>query len=112
MGPLRLKITIVGAGIGGLAAATCLAKSGHKVHVLEAGHELSEIGAGIQISPNAMRIFDSMGLKDVFYREGTKNECAVLRRYEDGRILGKHRANPLELYGYQYCISSFSKVYC
>ncbi|KAH7324103.1 FAD dependent oxidoreductase domain-containing protein, partial [Rhexocercosporidium sp. MPI-PUGE-AT-0058] len=95
-----LNITIVGAGIGGLAAATCLAQSGHRVHVLEAAQELSEVGAGIQISPNAMRILDSISLKEIFYKEGTKNEGAVLRRYDDGRVLGKHRANSLELYGY------------
>ncbi|KAG4441105.1 hypothetical protein IFR05_003395 [Cadophora sp. M221] len=100
MPALLLDITIVGAGIGGLAAATCLAQSGHKVHVIEAGHELSEVGAGIQISPNALRIFDSLGLKDVFYKEGTKNDFALLRRYKDGKILGKHRANPLALYDY------------
>ncbi|PVH76516.1 FAD dependent oxidoreductase domain-containing protein [Cadophora sp. DSE1049] len=97
---IPLRITIVGAGIGGLAAATCLAQSGHQVQVLEAAQELSEIGAGIQINPNALRILDSMGLKDVFYKEGTKNEGAVLRRYKDGKLLGKHRANPLALYGY------------
>ncbi|CZT02276.1 uncharacterized protein RCO7_11034 [Rhynchosporium graminicola] len=68
--------------------------------VLEAGNQLSEGGAGIQTSPNAMRILDSMGLKDVFYKEATKNEGAVIRRYKDGKVLGKHRANTLELCGY------------
>ncbi|KAL2062579.1 hypothetical protein VTL71DRAFT_5651 [Oculimacula yallundae] len=100
MVPLSLDITIVGSGIGGLATAICLAQTGHKLQVLEAGDELSEVGAGIQISPNAMRILDSMGLKDAFYREATKNEGAIIRRYEDGKVLGKHRANTLELYGY------------
>src|SRR5579859_5474571 len=67
-----LRITIVGAGIAGLAAATSLAQDGHHVQVLDGLERLSEIGAGIQVTPNAMRILDSWGLKDTFYEEGTK----------------------------------------
>ncbi|KAH7388933.1 hypothetical protein BKA64DRAFT_125359 [Cadophora sp. MPI-SDFR-AT-0126] len=98
--PASLKITIVGAGLGGLITATCLAQSGHQVQVLEASQELSEVGAGIQISPNALRILDSLGLKDIFYTEGTKTEGLVIRRYKDGRMLGKHSSTPPGLYGY------------
>lgn len=46
----RLRIIIVGAGIGGLAAAYCLGKAGHEIIVVEAAKELGDIGAGIQIS--------------------------------------------------------------
>jgi len=99
---IRLQMTIVGVGIGGLAAATCLAQDGHQVQVLESGEELSEIGAGIQINPNALRILARMDLEGIFYREGTKNEGAVVRKYKDGKVLGKHSANLLALYGYQY----------
>ena len=43
-----------------------------------------------------------MDLEGIFYREGTKNEGAVVRKYKDGKVLGKHSANLLALYGYQY----------
>lgn len=60
----------------------------------------SKIGAGVQITPDAMRILDYLGLKDVFYREDTKDKGTILRMYSDGKLLGKHRANPLTLHHY------------
>lgn len=54
---------IVGAGIGGLAAAIALRKVGFDVQVLEKADELFEIGAGIQISPNASRVLNWLGLE-------------------------------------------------
>lgn len=57
-------ILIVGAGIGGLTAALALLKHGFKVTVLEQAGELREVGAGVQISPNGMRVFDHLGLHE------------------------------------------------
>ena len=57
-----LKITIAGAGIGGLAAATALAGQGHKVRVAERAAQIAEVGAGIQISPNGWKVIDALGL--------------------------------------------------
>ena len=48
------KIMIVGAGIAGLTAALCLRQSGHDVIILEQASALQNIGAGIQLSPNAL----------------------------------------------------------
>jgi salicylate hydroxylase len=101
-----LHIIVVGAGIGGLAAATALSQSGHHVQVLEALHKLSEIGAGIQITPNAMRILDSWGLKSVFDEKSTKNDGFTIRRYSDGKVIGKHRGGSFAFYHYQ-SVSSF-----
>lgn len=53
---------IAGGGIGGCAAALMLAKRGHKVILLEQADELKEIGAGIQLGPNAFRVFDELGI--------------------------------------------------
>jgi len=55
-------ILIVGGGIGGLAAACGLARVGMRSLVLEKASELSEIGAGIQLGPNAFRAFDRLGV--------------------------------------------------
>lgn len=59
-----LKVTIAGAGIGGLAAATALARSGHPVTVAERAPEIGEVGAGIQISPNGMAVIRAIGAAD------------------------------------------------
>ncbi len=56
------RITVAGAGIGGLAVATALAKAGCTVRVAERAPAISEVGAGIQISPNGFRVLDALGL--------------------------------------------------
>ena len=99
--PISLHIAIVGAGLAGLAAATCIAQRGHKVQVIESNSGLSELGAGIQVPPNAMRILDSWGLKSILEKHGNANDGVTVRRYKDGKALGLMRGNPLELYGYQ-----------
>ena len=57
-------ILIAGCGIGGLGAALPLAKIGQASIVLEQSPQLGEIGAGIQIGPNAFHAFDAMGVGD------------------------------------------------
>ncbi|ASP23678.1 3-hydroxybenzoate 6-hydroxylase 1 (plasmid) [Antarctobacter heliothermus] len=57
-------IAIAGAGIGGLSAALGLARAGHEIIVLEQAPELGEIGAGIQLGPNAFHSFDHLGIGD------------------------------------------------
>ncbi len=57
-----LQLIVAGGGIGGLAAACVLARSGHRVTVLEQAAAFGEIGAGIQLGPNIFRMFDHLGL--------------------------------------------------
>ena len=58
------KIMIVGAGIAGLTAALCLRQSGHDVTILEQASALQDIGAGIQLSPNALHVLNAIGIGD------------------------------------------------
>ncbi len=60
----ELPVIVAGGGIGGLAVAVTLGKSGYRVHVLEQARELSEIGAGIQLGPNAGRMLAKWGILD------------------------------------------------
>ncbi|WP_066266587.1 FAD-dependent monooxygenase [Hydrogenophaga palleronii] len=57
-----MRIAVIGAGIGGLTAAIALLKRGFEVEVFEQARELGEIGAGVQISPNGVRVLASLGL--------------------------------------------------
>ena len=50
------RITVIGAGIGGLAAAVALARRGAQVTVLERAPAIREIGAGLQVSPNGAAV--------------------------------------------------------
>ena len=59
-----MKIIISGGGIGGLTAALCCLQHGHEVTVLEQAPDLGEVGAGLQISPNAMKVFEALGLAE------------------------------------------------
>lgn len=55
-------IIVVGAGIAGLAAAAALIQQGHHVKIIEAAPELQEIGAGIQVPPNSVRVLHHLGV--------------------------------------------------
>lgn len=64
----RLSVSIVGAGVAGLTAATALAQRGARVTVHERAAMLHQVGAGLQISPNALRVLDALGLGAEFDR--------------------------------------------
>ncbi|MCJ9735996.1 FAD-dependent oxidoreductase, partial [Bradyrhizobium sp. PRIMUS42] len=59
---LSRTIVIAGAGIGGLTAALALANRGFRIVVLEKAERLEEVGAGLQLSPNASRVLVELGL--------------------------------------------------
>ena len=61
--PARPSYAVIGAGIGGLALAGFLARNGVKVRVYEQAKEFQRIGAGIQMSPNAVRVLRALGLE-------------------------------------------------
>lgn len=58
----KLEVCIVGAGLGGLAAAISILLAGHDVTVLEAASQIGEVGAGIQVLPNSARVLRSWGV--------------------------------------------------
>lgn len=66
----KVSVAIVGGGIGGLAAALSLLRRGFDVHVYEQAPMLGEIGAGVQVSPNASRVLHGLGLAGELARTG------------------------------------------
>jgi salicylate hydroxylase len=87
------KFLIAGAGIAGLSAAIALGRSGHAVTVLEQTHELSEVGAGIQLGPNAMRILQDWGLGEVILDVGCEPAHFIVRDARNDRVLTSRRLN-------------------
>ncbi|KAF8176565.1 FAD/NAD(P)-binding domain-containing protein [Mycena galopus ATCC 62051] len=57
-----LRVSIVGAGIAGLAAALALRRNGHRVHIFEASEIKTEIGAALGVPLNALRVLDHLGI--------------------------------------------------
>ena len=85
---IRANIAIVGAGIGGLALAGLLSRRGARVRVYEQAREFQRIGAGIQMSPNAMRVLAALGLEPHLKRIGFAPGTWTGRVWDTGEQLG------------------------
>src|SRR5687767_38448 len=83
----RLSVAVIGGGIGGLAAAISLRQAGFQAQVFEQAAALAEVGAGIQISPNATRLLHRLGLGASLDRRGVRPVAVHQRRWDDGRTL-------------------------
>ncbi|MGE0060566.1 MAG: FAD-dependent monooxygenase [Xanthobacteraceae bacterium] len=81
------KILIAGAGLGGLAAASCLTKAGHQVEIYEQAPAIGEIGAGIQVSANAMHVLRDLGLEPDIRRVGVHPGAYVFRLHDTGEVI-------------------------
>jgi len=84
-----LPLVVAGAGIGGLTAALSLARAGKRVALLEKAPKIEEVGAGLQIAPNAGRILEGLGLAAALDRAALLPEAIVIRRAADGRDLAR-----------------------
>jgi salicylate hydroxylase len=86
----ELPVLVAGGGIGGLAAALALVRQGFAVTVLEQAAEIGEIGAGIQLGPNAFHAFDALGVGDKTRSRSVFTDYMVMHdaidEYQVGRI--------------------------
>ncbi|CAM3126994.1 FAD-dependent oxidoreductase [Paracoccus nototheniae] len=88
MGALKGRpVTVIGAGIGGLTAALALSRRGAHVTVLERAPALTEIGAGIQIPANAVRVLDALGLGPALAAASLRNRAVQLNDATGARVL-------------------------
>ncbi|MEO1106429.1 MAG: FAD-dependent oxidoreductase [Pseudomonadota bacterium] len=104
-----LKFCVVGGGIGGLAAALALQQRGARVTLFEQAAALTEVGAGLQISPNGMCVLRALGVVSDIPALGQRSYGTVLRDYRNGRVISRlpgpeagptyyyHRADLLDL---------------
>ncbi|WP_272475644.1 FAD-dependent monooxygenase [Baekduia alba] len=100
-------VAIVGGGIGGLTAALALLRAGIRPHVYEQSPAFGEVGAGIQLAPNAVRLLDRLGFAEELRDRAVRPARAIeYRRWSDGRLLGFQSSDleHEERYGASYVV--------
>jgi salicylate hydroxylase len=85
----QLPVLVAGGGIGGLSAALALVRQGFNVKVLEQAPELGEIGAGIQLGPNAFHAFDALGIGEKARARAVYTDEMVMHDAVDGSLVGR-----------------------
>ena len=83
------RIIVVGGGIGGLAASLALVRQGFEVTVLEQAPEIGEIGAGIQLGPNAFSAFDALGVGEKARGRAVYVDEMIMHDAIDGALVGR-----------------------
>lgn len=86
---LGRETLVVGGGIGGLTAALCLAARGAQVTVLEQAEQIAEVGAGLQISPNGLRVLEALGLDEALAARSMRGHMVHLRDFADGATVAQ-----------------------
>ena len=82
-----LRVGVVGGGIGGVALSRALTLRGIENHVFERASAFGEVGAGVQVTPNAVKVLKALGLTDDLKRVGFLPQAMVGRNWRSGREL-------------------------
>ncbi|MFF3311528.1 FAD-dependent monooxygenase [Streptomyces sp. NPDC002952] len=100
----RTRVAIVGGGVAGLVTATLLRRRGIDVRIFEQTPQLGAIGAGIQLSPNGVRVLHRLGLQAALARTGVRAQAIETRRWADGTRIARvrHGVACTELFGAPY----------
>ena len=100
-----MRVLVAGGGIAGLASAIALEQAGLEPLVLEQSPELSEIGSGIGIQPNGIRVLNGLGAADHVLRVGVRIDTSELRRMDSGQtIFGESYTARAERFGGVYMV--------
>ncbi len=86
---MNLPLLVAGAGIGGLGAALALARQGQPVTLLEQAPAFGEVGAGLQLGPNAVRVLADWGLLPALREAAAFPDALQVRDARAGRALGR-----------------------
>lgn len=84
-----LRVVVAGGGIGGLAAALACVRAGHTALLAERAERISEVGAGIQLGPNAVRRLAALGLADGLAAVACEPQRLRVRDARSGATLGQ-----------------------
>jgi salicylate hydroxylase len=85
------RVTIIGGGIGGLAAALALDRRGAEVVICEQSSGANEIGAGLHLSPNALKALRVLGVEDAVIAQGSEADFLTIRSSKSGRVMSRMR---------------------
>src|SRR5580698_4048416 len=85
----RFPVLVAGAGTGGLAAALALVRQGLAVKILEQAPQLGEIGAGIQLGPNAFAAFDALGVGETARARAVYTDAMVMHDALEGTLVAR-----------------------
>lgn len=102
-----VDVLVLGGGIGGLATALSLAKTGRTVHLTEQALQFSEIGAGLQLGPNAVRSLDRLGVWDALRELAVTPRSGIIMSATSGAELTRidFGAPFVARYGYPYVVA-------
>lgn len=92
---VKLSIAIVGAGVAGLAAASCLADAGHRVVVFERFEQAKPVGAGLLLQPTGLAVLDRLGLREDAATLGSRIERLYGRCGPTGPLIFDRRYDEL-----------------
>lgn len=87
--PRKPKVAVIGAGIGGLTAAVALHQRDIDVEVYEQSPQIAEIGAGVSLSPNAVKAFRALGLDAPITAIGFESDNQLVRAWNSGDVISK-----------------------
>lgn len=109
----KRPFVVIGGGIGGLAAALGIAQNGYSVTVLERAPKFGEIGAGLQLAPNAMAVLDKLGVLDRIQEYAVFPKRLVLKDIFTGEELTSLDLGEKfrERYGYPYIVMHRSDLH-
>jgi salicylate hydroxylase len=100
----RVRVAVIGGGLGGLCAASALLHHGHEVHVYEAAPQLLEVGGGLTLGPNAMKALRSIALEDLVRSIGWSAEHQSTHNWKSGEVIARtSRHDAVERYGASNC---------
>ena len=89
----QLRVVIIGAGLGGLAAANALRQRGFDAQVYERAPNLGEVGAGVQLGPNAVKVLRALGLEEALRQHAFEPNNRYTLNWNDSSLRKIGRAH-------------------